>query len=553
MTLPIDLAVTVLAVVVSLVWAGMRAQKALHMLQLDSYANDRFLQWLAAQPARRLIDLPSALGHVVFLIVALVQPARLVSPAVLLSGWLICQISLLAHTRLKAETPKKPLVYTGRAWRILGGSLALSTAFMVVSTWVALSGLQSDLTLPLSYSAILLILLAGLVVMQLSPLTTVLANVLLSPVQRAINQTYLRRAQGRLHAVQPLVIGITGSYGKTSTKYLLEHLLAGHRKVLKTPLSYNTLMGVCRVINDNLEADCQVFIAEMGAYRRGDIKELCDFVHPTIGILTAIGPQHLERFKTIDNVQATKYELIEALPSSGVAIFNNDDPRCRALADRTAHVPVMRYGLERQGQALDLWAEDITMGPEGLAFIMGSKGGGCVAVRTRLLGHHNVLNILGACCAAIAIGIPLTDVAKAIQNLPSVPHRLQLIDNGSGVTVIDDSYNSNPIGAVQALEVLGSFTSGQRILVTPGMVELGTLEAQLNEELGAKAAEVCDYVILVGVERTKPLVAGLQRKNFPGEKIRVVRDLKGATIVLPTIVGVGDTVLFENDLPDQYT
>jgi UDP-N-acetylmuramoyl-tripeptide--D-alanyl-D-alanine ligase len=126
------------------------------------------------------------------------------------------------------------------------------------------------------------------------------------------------------------------------------------------------------------------------------------------------------------------------------------------------------------------------------------------------------------------------------------------MDNGSGVTVIDDSYNSNPTGAMEALEVLGSFTSGQRILVTPGMVELGALGGQLNEELGAKAAEVCDYVVLVGVERTKPLVRGLQRHHFPPEKIRVVRDLKGATIVLPTIVTVGDTVLFENDLPDLY-
>ena len=193
------------------------------------------------------------------------------------------------------------------------------------------------------------------------------------------------------------------------------------------------------------------------------------------------------------------------------------------------------------------------MGPEGLSFTMAGQDGRRVNVRTILLGHHNVLNILGASCAALAIGVPLADLAQAIQELPPVPHRLQLLDNGSGVTVIDDSYNSNPIGATEALEVLGSFTTGQRILVTPGMIELGPLEAHLNKELGAKAAEVCDYVVLVGVERTKPLVVGLQAKNFPPEKIRVVRDLKGATIVLPTIVGVGDTVLFENDLPDQYT
>jgi UDP-N-acetylmuramoyl-tripeptide--D-alanyl-D-alanine ligase len=544
--------VATLAVVVSLAWAGLRSQKAVHMLQLDSYANDRFLQWLAARPGRRLVDWPPALCQVVFMAGALVLPARFFSGTIVLTGWAVCAAGLLLQAYRNAEMPKKPLVYTGRARRILATSLAISLAIMAAGTWLALSSLQPDLTMPLSHSGVFVILLAGLLVIQLNPLTTVLANFLLSPVQRAINQTYLRRAQGRLRDVKPLVIGITGSYGKTSTKYLLEHLLAGHRRVLKTPLSYNTLMGICRVINDNLPADCEVFIAEMGAYRRGDIKELCDFVHPTIGILTAIGPQHLERFKTIENVQATKYELIEALPSTGVAIFNNDDPRCRALADRTTQVRVMRYGLDTEGQALDLWAEHIAIGPEGLSFTLADTHGGRIDVRTVLLGRHNVLNILGASCAALAVGMPLPDIVRAIRDLPAVPHRLQLMDNGSGVTVIDDSYNSNPVGAMEALEVLGSFTTGRRILVTPGMVELGALEAQLNEELGAKAAEVCDYVILVGVERTKTLVAGLQRKNFPQEKIRVVRDLKGATIVLPTIVGVGDTVLFENDLPDQY-
>jgi UDP-N-acetylmuramoyl-tripeptide--D-alanyl-D-alanine ligase len=553
MNLPLNLIVVALAITVTLGWALLRTQRALHMLQLDSYANHRLVQWLMAQPRSRLVEVPSGLCHVLFLTLPLVLPTGFVNGALLLAGWVVCEVGILLHAYRQAEPPKKPLVYTGRALRILGMSLAISCAVMGFSTWIALSRLQSDLSMALSTHAVLVIVLAALAVIQLSPLMTVLANLILSPVQNAINQTYVKRAQNRLRDVQPLVIGITGSYGKTSTKYLLEHLLTSHRRVFKTPLSYNTMMGVCRVINESLETNIEVFIAEMGAYRRGDIKELSDFVHPTIGILTAIGPQHLERFKTLDNIQATKYELIEALPASGVAIFNNDDPRCRALADRTTHVCVMRYGMETTGQSLDLWAEHITMGPEGLSFTMAGQDGRRVNVRTILLGHHNVLNILGASCAALAIGIPLADLAQAIQELPPVPHRLQLLDNGSGVTVIDDSYNSNPIGATQALEVLGSFTTGQRILVTPGMIELGPLEAQLNEALGEKAAEVCDFVVLVGVERTKPLVAGLQAKNFPPEKIRVVRDLKGATIVLPSIVGVGDTVLFENDLPDQYT
>jgi UDP-N-acetylmuramoyl-tripeptide--D-alanyl-D-alanine ligase len=302
MTMPINLGVATLTAIVNLAWAGLRAQKALHMLQLDSYANDRFLRWLAVDPARRLIDWPSGLCQLVFLALALVQPEGLVNATIPLAGALLCQAGLLVYAYLHAEQPKKPLVYTGRARRILGTSFGLSLVILGGSTWFALSSVQSDLALPLSYNAAFLILLAGLVVVQLSPLSTVLANVLLIPVQGAINQTYLRRARKRLREVNPLVIGITGSYGKTSTKYLLEHLLASRHRVLKTPLSYNTLMGLCRVINDSLEADRELFIAEMGAYRRGDIKELCDFVRPTIGILTAIGPQHLERFKSIENV-----------------------------------------------------------------------------------------------------------------------------------------------------------------------------------------------------------------------------------------------------------
>jgi UDP-N-acetylmuramoyl-tripeptide--D-alanyl-D-alanine ligase len=553
MNLLLHLIVVALAIAVTIGWAFWRSQRALHMLQLDSYANDRLLQWLMAQPRSRLMEVPSGLCHVLFLTMTLVLPTGLVDPVLLLTGWVVCEAGLLLYVYRQAQPPKKPLVYTGRALRILGMSLAISGVVMGLGTWLAFSRTQTDVSTTLSTGAVLVILLTALAVIQVSPLTVVLANLLLWPVQNAINQTYLRRAQNRLRDVKPLVIGITGSYGKTSTKYLLEHLLATHRQVLKTPLSYNTLLGICRVINDSLQANCEVFIAEMGAYRRGDIKELSDFVHPTIGILTAIGPQHLERFKTIDNIQATKYELIEALPASGVAIFNTDDPRCRALAERTTHVRVMRYGLETAGQMLDLWAENIAMGSEGLSFTLASLEGRRLDVRTMLLGRHNVLNILAASCTALAIGIAYEDLVKAIQDLPPVPHRLQLLDNGSGITVIDDSYNSNPIGAMQALEVLGSFTTGRHILVTPGMVELGPLEVQLNEQLGAKAAEVCDYVVLVGVERTKPLVAGLRAKNFPPEKIRVVRDLNGATIILPSIVTPGDTVLFENDLPDLYS
>ena len=223
MTLPINLVVVTLAVVVSLLWAGVRAQRAVHMLQLDSYANRRFLQWLTAQLAGRLIDWPSAISQVLFLAVALVLPTTLVSATALLAAWVVCEAGLLLYAYLHMELPKKPLVYTGRALRILGTSVVISRRWWgPAHGWR--SATSSSISQPHSTTEPCLVLLAALLVIQGSPLTTVLANLILSPVQRAINQTYLRRARGRLRDVNPLVIGITGSYGKTSTKYLLEHL-----------------------------------------------------------------------------------------------------------------------------------------------------------------------------------------------------------------------------------------------------------------------------------------------------------------------------------------
>ncbi|MGH8059356.1 MAG: Mur ligase family protein, partial [Candidatus Entotheonellia bacterium] len=433
-SIPVHAVVIVLAAALSLAWAAVRCIHALHMLQLDSYANDRLWAWLTAHPARRLFDLPSAVLPIAIMAALLGPLPEQHAATLLLGAWCIAGAALLFYRHAPSRQAKKPLVYTARAIRILAVSLLLSLILIIAGIWVGLSSFPGSVSVPLKVAAGWTLLGASFVGIQLAPLTVMLANLLLAPVQSAINRTFLRRAQQRLSTVRPRVIGVTGSYGKTSTKYLLERLLADHYKVLKTPLSYNTLMGVCRVVNEALEADHQLFVVEMGAYRRGDIRELCEFVHPSLGILTAIGPQHLERFKTIENVQSAKYELIEALPASGIAIVNNDDPRCRALADRTTHVKVLRYGLDRVGQSLDVWAENVAMGPGGLSFMMHARGAAPVEVQTVLLGRHNALNILGASCAAMALGVGLPDLAKAIRELPPVPHRLQLIRGEGGVT-----------------------------------------------------------------------------------------------------------------------
>jgi UDP-N-acetylmuramoyl-tripeptide--D-alanyl-D-alanine ligase len=394
---------------------------------------------------------------------------------------------------------------------------------------------------------------AGLIITQGAWLALILANILLKPVQKRINASFVSTARERLREINPIVIGVAGSYGKTSTKFILETILAERFRVLKTPESYNNLLGISRVINSQLQPDHEVFIVELGGYRRGDIKKSTDLVHPQIGIIAAIGPEHLERLKTMENVEAMNYESIEALPASGVGVFNNDMERCRRLADKTTRVKVLRYGLDQSQPGLFLSAEEITQSSEGLRFTMIDSQGNRMPTMTSLLGRHNVLNILGAAAVAVETGMSLQEIGLAIPKIQQVPHRLQLLRGLGGVTVIDDAYNSNPLGANEALNVLKEFNGGKRILITPGMVELGELEGKANEEFGAKAAEICDYVLLVGARQTEAILTGLTRENFPKENIRIVGNLTEATQELQLIVKPGDVVLFENDLPDLYS
>jgi UDP-N-acetylmuramoyl-tripeptide--D-alanyl-D-alanine ligase len=395
-------------------------------------------------------------------------------------------------------------------------------------------------------------LLGAIVLMHASPWLVLAANVILIPWRKAVNRGFVRQAADKLAGLNPVIVGVAGSYGKTSTKYFIDVLIASTRKTLKSPGNYNTLLGITRVVNEMLTAEHEVFIAEMGAYKRGEVKEIADLVHPQIGIITSIGPEHYERFLSMDNIEATNYELIEALPAGGLAVFNGDNEHCRKLAGRTKHTRVALYGLEKRPD-LDLWAESIQHSAAGLEFEIVLKDGRRATATTRIVGRHNVLNILGAVRIAQEVGIPLETIVSAISKLEPAPHRLEVKQGNGGTIIIDDSYNSNPIGATEALRVLSQFRPGRRILVTPGMIELGVLHYQENEKLGRVAAECADFVILVGPEQTKPLADGLRNAGFPEASLRIIKDLSETAGIFQSMLRPGDAILFENDLPDLYT
>jgi UDP-N-acetylmuramoyl-tripeptide--D-alanyl-D-alanine ligase len=520
----------------------------LHSLQQDDYSNLRFARWLGASPGRLLH------GRLALIYVggAVAQVALSAASLPLLAPMLASVVAIVATIAAPKQPPsKKPLVYTGRARRLLIVSAAVA-ALVFALGFLVISRLAGTFGLAATAGPGLAVLIMSLISVHAAPLVSMLANLCLFPVQASINLMYRIRARRKLDRVKPLVIGITGSYGKTSTKYFTEALMESRYRVLKTRASFNTILGICRAVNEELGPEHQAFIVEMGAYRRGEVRDMARLVRPKIGVLTAIGPQHLERFGSIETIETAKFELLQALPADGIAVVNNDDPRVRRLADGLRGPEVCRYGLDSSAGDLDLTAEEIEHGPEGLTFTLVDRDGKRFTVKTRLIGLHNVSNILAAASVARAADVSLREIAGAIGRLQPVPHRLEVHTGADGVTIIDDAYNSNPVGAAGALAALAEFKTGRRILVTPGMVELGVEQDARNEEFGAAAAKVCDYVILVGKNQTAAIRRGLFGAGFDAAKAISVRNLNDGLEAMKGIVRAGDVVMFENDLPDLY-
>ncbi len=515
-----------------------RARRMLHLLQLEHYENARLFVWL-----RRRGELMEgvALGAVSVVVCGALAFVR--SSAVALLVWLALCAGLLAVWRREPRRADiKPLVFTERARRLFLAALVAPAAAVVLGVVLTV---VLDTDAPLALAALLVAI--GTVA---SPWLVTAANAALAPVQRRINRRFEESARAMLASVAPVVVGITGSYGKTTTKVCVGAVLAEREPTLITPASFNSYLGVIRTINEHLEPAHRDFVVEMGMYRAGDIAELCELVHPQIGVLTAIGPVHLERMGTIEAIADAKAELALALPPDGHLVANGDDPRCREIAARVS-VDTVLYAVESPDAHVR--AENISLadGRTHFELVIGDAG---VAVSSGLLGRHNVSNLLAAAAVGHVRGLSPAEIARGLAAVDPPEHRLQPIPNPrAGIVVIDDAYNSNPAGAAAALEVLLSHPAKRRILVTPGMVELGDQEAELNEAFGRQAAAVCDHVILVGPQRTRPIDRGLRAAGFSAEAITVVRDIAEVTTVLGRFTRAGDVVLFENDLPDMYS
>lgn len=388
-------------------------------------------------------------------------------------------------------------------------------------------------------------------------LLTMVSNLINMPLEIQINNYYYTDAQ-KILAKNPnlTVIGITGSYGKTSTKNVLYQILSKDFNVLMTPESFNTKMGLTRTIRTYLKPTHQILIAEMGAKEIGDIKELCDFVHPKMGIITSIGPQHLETFKTLENVISTKGELFKYLLPNGTAFLNVDDENILKLPLRE-DLKYVHFSTNTNYKALmplpDYAIEDVHLSGKGSSFtLVHIPSKKKVRLNTKLLGRHNLANIVSGVAVALELGVSMERLNTLIIDIKPIEHRLSYRRINDTYTLLDDAFNSNPVGSKMALEVLDRFEGNSKIIITPGMVELGSASFSLNKKLGEQISKVCNFAILVGKKQTKPIQEGLIENQYPSSKLYIASDLSDALRKLDEIVSKDDVVLIENDLPDTF-
>jgi UDP-N-acetylmuramoyl-tripeptide--D-alanyl-D-alanine ligase len=361
-----------------------------------------------------------------------------------------------------------------------------------------------------------------------------------------------------------IIIGITGSYGKTSVKEILNSILETKYRVLKTPENYNTPLGIAKTIIKSLRNQ-EILLVEMGAYRQGDIKTICDFVKPGIGIITNIGKQHLERFGSLEKIISTKSELFDSLPPEGFAVTNADNKFC-LLAVKKLNIYNVLVSVNPKADydnkiGNNLCAFNIETLISGSYFKL-KIDGEVFHFKTKLLGIHNIRNILLAIAVARKMEIENQEIVKAVSNLSPIPHRLQIIQGNNSSIIIDDAYNASPDGSKAACDVLTSIHAPRKIVITPGLVELGSEQEKENEILGSEIAKCADYLLIVGKTNKNSLKRGYlsgrktsthnNNQTSHNEGLIECEDLNEATAKLQEIVLPKSIILFENDLPDQY-
>ena len=519
-----------------------RVLQHLRFFQQEGYTNKRYLQWFFQH---RAFDTRFSLALLTlwFITENVAANWARMGASVLISALLITLAFIVESD--PRRTGKIRLVMTTRAKKLAYltfGLLVSSVALAIVICHLAgLQGLTSTSSLALS----------TIFAIQIIPLLLIAANILLLPFESRIQGQYKAEAVARLNEYAPYTVGITGSYGKTGAKAVLAELLTQCLGPTYWPRQgINTIMGITRSIRETLTPFHRYAVIEMGAYHIGSIKRLCDFTPPQAALVTSVGIMHLERFGSAENVYHAKSEIAQAVPADGVLVCNGDSPNARRMAKEHPKAKTLLYGLDRSAGHLDTYASQVQFSPEGTSFVIHTHDHEIKAC-TPLLGRPALLNILGAYTMACALGAEPHYAAACLANLTPVDNRL-VYDKQPFISYLRDAYNSNPIGFAAALEVLQNLPATRRILMTPGMIELGDAQYEENRRAASLATDVADLVLVVGTTNRQAILDGLQQKAYAPEKTIIVDSRDEAFEYIRDNGQKGDLILLENDLGDLH-
>lgn len=537
-----------------------RGKRYLQYFQQQEYEGKRFIDWIIEKKAFDQKGSMSSAFTGILSTVLLAFDTR----GSFLAGTFAC-LALLKLAKQEEDptgTGKITLKMTDRAKRIFKLAMIIYCVTVLVIA-LAISSTTNLYRVPI-------FLIASVILIQIQPLFLVLANEILSGGEKKRQEDFANEARAIIRSVKPKIIGITGSYGKTSTKVILADILSTVGPTFSTPRSINSYMGMTREIRERMKPGHRFAVSEMGAYYMGSIKRMCTLTPPDAAIVTAIGGMHLERFGSPENVFKAKSELAQAVPADGILVVNGDSELCRKVAQENPKRITKLYGIEGDKGHLDARMYNIEATSDGTSFLIDYEGKTYKGF-TKLLGKPMLGNILASFTMAVALGLNPELVIAAIRHVKTENNRLEpvktspasfiaasAITNGKHIKQgkilrLNDAYNSNPVGFAAALEVLSQQKEGRKILVTPGMVELGEKQYKENKNAAQIAASVCDMVAIVGSTNRPALLEGLAKAGFSEEKIKKFDSMKDAFNFLGyEYCQDGDTVLIENDLPDLY-
>lgn len=502
---------------------------ALHILQQNRYNLRRYVDWCGKRVKASRFSFALLIWFIPCVGIAMMNQTHIMMTLMTLLMLVYGYVLYQADRRHAAILP---LVWTGRVKRLF---LMMSVLIWI---WLKLFFQLLDIRVFISL-ACLQFLIPWFLILP--------SQWLMMPIEQGIRKWYVRDAKQMMRKYpHQLRIGITGSYGKTSVKNIMYHVLSEQYYCYKTPKSYNNLMGITRSIREQLKPVHQAFICEMGADHVHEITRLAEFVAPRIGVVSAVGPQHLQTFHSIENILQEKMQLIEHLPADGFGVINMDNDYIRNYEIKNT-CKIIRYGIHQKGA--ELRAYNIQSTAKGTTFQVDADGK-TYSFHTILLGEHNVLNILASLAVGWHLNVPWEDMQRAVERVPFIEHRLEL-NHTYPFTMIDNSYNSNPVSARLALGVLAQMP-GRHILITPGFIDLGSVENEENRRFGETIPQYADEVILVGEQQTRFIYKGLLQTDMDRSRIHIVKMTKDALSLCRKIAAADDTVLIENDLPDAF-